>query len=127
MNDKEQEKEIKIGYGGVHCLKLENKEQSTQINKFPLKMKNWIKVEMLELDDFNIEMIPSEVWMMTKLRHLSLNRNRLSFIPSELYCLSNLTQFGSQFQSNHTHLKSKQQTHSTSISQFIIKSIDRIS
>jgi Leucine-rich repeat (LRR) protein len=50
-----------------------------------------------------------------------------TLISSELYCLSNLTQFGSQFKSNHTHLKTNQQTHLTSISQFIIKSIDWIS
>jgi leucine-rich repeat protein SHOC2 len=64
---------------------------TTKINKFSLKMKNWIKLEVLVLNSLNIEMIPSEVWMMTKLRHLSLNDNKLSFIPSELYCLSNLT------------------------------------
>jgi leucine-rich repeat protein SHOC2 len=61
------------------------------INRFPLKMKNWIKLEVLELNRLNIETIPSEVWMMTKLRHLSLRDDKLSFIPSELYCLSNLT------------------------------------
>jgi Leucine-rich repeat (LRR) protein len=64
---------------------------TTKINKFPLKVKNWIKLEVLELNNLNIEMIPSEVWTMAKLRHLSLNDNKLSFIPSELYCLSNLT------------------------------------
>jgi Leucine-rich repeat (LRR) protein len=58
--------------------------------KFPLKMKNWTKVEVLVLGELNIETIPSEVWVMTKLRHLSLSYNKLSFIPSELYCLSNL-------------------------------------
>jgi Leucine-rich repeat (LRR) protein len=75
---------------------------ATKINKFSLKMKNWIKFEMLELDEFNIEKIPSEVWMMTKLRHLSLYDNKLSFIPSELYCLSNIT---------HLNLSSNQITH----------------
>jgi hypothetical protein len=30
MNDKEQEKEKLICGGGVHCLKLEDKEHSTQ-------------------------------------------------------------------------------------------------
>jgi Leucine-rich repeat (LRR) protein len=55
-----------------------------EINKFSLKMKNWIKLEVLVLDELDIEMIPSGVWMMTKLRHLSLNCNKLSFIPSDL-------------------------------------------
>jgi Leucine-rich repeat (LRR) protein len=68
-----------------------------EINKFPLRMKNWIKLEVLELDRLNIEMIPSEVWMMTKLRYLSLIDNKLSFIPSELYCLSNLTHLNLSF------------------------------
>jgi Leucine-rich repeat (LRR) protein len=100
---------------------------TTKINKFPLKMKNWIKLEVLVLSKLNIEMIPSEVWMMTKLKELSLSDNKLSFIPSDLYCLSNLTYLNLSFKSNYTHLKSNQQTHSTSISRFIIKSIDRIS
>jgi hypothetical protein len=30
MNDKEQEKEKQICGGGVHCLKLKDKEHSTQ-------------------------------------------------------------------------------------------------
>jgi Leucine-rich repeat (LRR) protein len=72
-------------------LRVFRLSETTKINKFSLKMKNWIKLEVLELNSLNIEMIPSEVWMMTKLRHLSLNDNKLSFIPSELYCLSNLT------------------------------------
>jgi leucine-rich repeat protein SHOC2 len=75
---------------------------TTQINKFLLKMKNWIKLEVLELNNLNIEAIPSEVWTMTKLRHLSLSCNKLSFIPSELYCLSNLT---------HLNLSSNQIIH----------------
>jgi leucine-rich repeat protein SHOC2 len=75
---------------------------TTKVNKFPLKMKNWIKLEVLILYNLNIETIPSEVWMMTKLRHLSLNCNKLSFIPSELSCLSNLT---------HLDLNSNQITH----------------
>jgi Leucine-rich repeat (LRR) protein len=54
-------------------------------------MKNGTNLEVLVLDKLNIEMIPSEVQMMTKLRELSLYDNKLSFIPSELYCLSNLT------------------------------------
>jgi leucine-rich repeat protein SHOC2 len=75
---------------------------TTKINTFPLKMKNWIKLEVLVLDSLNIETIPSEVWMMTKLRHLSLRDDKLSFIPSELYCLSNLT---------HLNLSYNQITH----------------
>jgi Leucine-rich repeat (LRR) protein len=75
---------------------------TTEINKFPLRMKNWIKLEVLELNEFNNQTIPSKVWMMTKLRHLSLNCNKLSFIPSELSCLSNLT---------HLSLSSNQITH----------------
>jgi Leucine-rich repeat (LRR) protein len=54
-------------------------------------MKNWIKLEVLVLYNLNIENIPSEVWMMTKLRHLSLRDNEIDSFPSELYCLSNLT------------------------------------
>jgi leucine-rich repeat protein SHOC2 len=75
---------------------------TTQINRFPLRMKNWTKLEVLVLNNLNIEMIPSELWMMTKLRELSLSYNKLSFIPSELYCLSNLT---------HLNLVSNQITH----------------
>jgi Leucine-rich repeat (LRR) protein len=59
--------------------------ETTQINKFPLKMKNWMKLEVFELNHLSIEMIPSEVWMMAKLRHLSLSDNKLSFISSELW------------------------------------------
>jgi Leucine-rich repeat (LRR) protein len=84
------------------------------IKKFLLKMKKWIKLEVLMLEKLNIEMIPSEMWMMTKLRHLSLSYNKLSFIPSELYCLSNFTHthththtFESQFESNHTYISNQ--------------------
>jgi hypothetical protein len=39
MNDKEQEKEEKICGGGVHCLKLNDKEHSTQfIHLNPVKL-----------------------------------------------------------------------------------------
>jgi Leucine-rich repeat (LRR) protein len=79
---------------------------TTNINTFPLKMKNWIKLEVLELNELNIEMIPSEVWMMTKLRHLSLSHNKLSFIPSELYCLSNLTYLNLSF-NQITHISNQ--------------------
>jgi Leucine-rich repeat (LRR) protein len=58
---------------------------------YPSILKNWTKLEVLELNYFNIETIPSEVWMMTKLRHLSLSYNLITSIPSELSCLSNLT------------------------------------
>jgi Leucine-rich repeat (LRR) protein len=80
----------------------EFKLSGVRINTFRLKMKNWIKLEVLVLNYFNIEMIPSEVWMMTKLRHLSFFHNELSFIPSELSCLSNLT---------HLNLRTNRITH----------------
>jgi hypothetical protein len=76
--------------------------RTTQINRFPLKMKNWIKLEVLVLDSLNIETIPSEVWMMTKLREISFSDNKLSFIPSELYCLSNLTYLDLSSIKSHT-------------------------
>jgi leucine-rich repeat protein SHOC2 len=82
------------------------KGTTTQINRFSLKMKNWIKLEVLMLDKLNIEMIPSEIWMMTKLRHLSLSYNKLSFIPSELYCLSNLTRLNLSF-NQITHISNQ--------------------
>jgi internalin A len=79
---------------------------TTQINTFPLKMQNWIKLEVLVLNKLNIETILSEVWMMTKLRHLSLFRNKLSFISSELYCLSNLTHLNLSF-NQITHISNQ--------------------
>jgi Leucine-rich repeat (LRR) protein len=91
-----------------------------QLETLPSQISQLTSFQHLSLSSSEITSLPTQIGLLTQLHTLKMFCYSLNNIPTELYCLSNLTQFGSQFKSN-------QQTHSTSISQFIIKSIDTIS
>jgi leucine-rich repeat protein SHOC2 len=61
------------------------------MHTFPVKMKNWNKIQTLVVDRRDTDTILSEMWTLTKMRRLSLRYSKVSFIPSEISHLTNLT------------------------------------
>ncbi|XP_068095935.1 volume-regulated anion channel subunit LRRC8B [Hyperolius riggenbachi] len=71
------------------CLKL----WYNSIAYIPLQIGALANLEQLYLNDNNIEMVPLQLFLCTKLRVLDLSYNNLSFIPDEIQLLKNLQHF----------------------------------
>jgi len=87
-----------------HCTSLSNippelcrlgqltefRASKVKMRVLPFTLKNWTKLEVLELDSCEIEVNPTSLWSLRGLTYLSLNNNQFSSVPPQVSNLSRI-------------------------------------